>query len=55
MNGTELLTQALILDIMVESDLIDADKMHDTLDELILKSRQEKQLELQALNAVEND
>lgn len=40
MNGTELLTQALILDIMVEGGLIDSDKMHDTLDELILKSRQ---------------
>ena len=41
MTGTELLAKALILDIMVEGGLIDSDKMHDTLDELIIQDRKE--------------
>jgi len=55
MTGSQLLTKALVLDIMVEYGLIDQDKMHDTLDELIEQDRTEAdQLELERLNQTED-
>ena len=56
MTGTELLSHALILDALQERGLIDKDTLHDQLDKLIEQDRAEaEQIELEALNAVEDD
>ena len=56
MTGTELLSHALILDALQERGLIDQDTLHDQLDKLIEQDRAEaEQIELEALNAVEDD
>ena len=56
MTGTELLTHALMLDMLNERGLINDDQLHDRLDQLIEQDRTEAdRLELERLNATESD
>lgn len=56
MTGTELLTHALVLDMLNERGLINDDQLHDRLDQLIEQDRTEAdRLELERLNATESD
>ena len=56
MTGTELLTHALVLDMLNEHGLINDDQLHERLDQLIEQDRTEADhLELERLNATESD